>query len=50
VSSDELLAAAAKVLARYELPEELRVVDALPRTPSGKVDLAALRDLFTVEP
>ena len=31
---------AAKVLARYELPDEIRVVDALPRTASGKVDLA----------
>ena len=35
-----------KVLARYELPDELRLVDALPRTPSGKVDLAAVRELF----
>jgi acyl-CoA synthetase (AMP-forming)/AMP-acid ligase II len=42
--------AAAKVLSRYELPAELRIVDALPRTPSGKVDLTAVRDLFTVEP
>ena len=28
------------VLARYELPTEIRIVDALPRTDSGKVDLA----------
>jgi long-chain acyl-CoA synthetase len=40
VTSDELLSYAAQVLARYELPAELRVVDALPRTDSGKVDLA----------
>jgi acyl-CoA synthetase (AMP-forming)/AMP-acid ligase II len=38
--------AAAGVLARYELPEEVKVVDTLPRTPSGKVDLAAVRELF----
>ncbi len=44
------LAEAEKVLARYELPDELRVLDALPRTPAGKVDLAAVRELFTVEP
>jgi acyl-CoA synthetase (AMP-forming)/AMP-acid ligase II len=47
---DELLAEAAKVLARYELPDEVRFVDALPRTPAGKVDLGAVRDLFTAEP
>jgi acyl-CoA synthetase (AMP-forming)/AMP-acid ligase II len=50
VTPDELVDAAAKVLARYELPDELRIVDTLPRTPSGKVDLTAVRDLFTVEP
>jgi acyl-coenzyme A synthetase/AMP-(fatty) acid ligase len=45
-SAEELLAAAADVLARYELPDDLRVVEQLPRTPSGKVDLAAVRELF----
>jgi acyl-CoA synthetase (AMP-forming)/AMP-acid ligase II len=45
-TSDELLATAGEVLARYELPEELRFVDALPRTPSGKVDLTAVQALF----
>jgi acyl-CoA synthetase (AMP-forming)/AMP-acid ligase II len=49
VPAEDLLAEAAKVLARYELPDELRVVDALPRTPAGKVDLAAVRELFGVE-
>ena len=43
----DLLAEAAKVLAHYELPDELRVVDALPRTPAGKVDLATVAELFT---
>jgi acyl-CoA synthetase (AMP-forming)/AMP-acid ligase II len=42
----ELLADASAVLARYELPAQIKVVDALPRTPSGKVDLVAVRDLF----
>jgi acyl-CoA synthetase (AMP-forming)/AMP-acid ligase II len=46
VTAEELLAGAAGVLARYELPEELRFVDALPRTPAGKVDLAAVQELF----
>jgi acyl-CoA synthetase (AMP-forming)/AMP-acid ligase II len=49
VSADELLTEAAKVLARYELPAELRLVETLPRTPSGKVDLAAVRELLGVE-
>ncbi|WP_045875484.1 fatty acid--CoA ligase family protein [Pseudofrankia sp. DC12] len=47
VSADELLAQAATVLARYELPDELRILDALPRTPSGKPDLGAVHALFT---
>ena len=42
VTADDLLAYAATVLARYELPTEIRVVDELPRTDSGKVDLAAV--------
>ena len=46
VGPDDLLAHAATVLARYELPAEIRIVDALPRTDSGKVDLAAVRALF----
>ena len=46
VSAADLLAEAAHVLARYELPDELRLIEALPRTPSGKVDLAAVRELF----
>lgn len=44
---DDLLAAASKALSRYEVPVELRIVDALPRTPSGKVDLPAVRELWT---
>jgi acyl-CoA synthetase (AMP-forming)/AMP-acid ligase II len=50
VPVDALLLEAAKVLARYELPDELLVVDALPRTPAGKVDLSAVRELFRAEP
>ncbi|OAA27841.1 acyl-CoA synthetase (AMP-forming)/AMP-acid ligase II [Frankia sp. EI5c] len=45
-SAAELLAAVANRLARYEMPTELWIVDALPRTPSGKVDLAAVRELL----
>jgi long-chain acyl-CoA synthetase len=33
-------------LARYEIPTEIRTVDAIPRTPSGKPDLGAVRDHF----
>ncbi|GIU88566.1 MAG: hypothetical protein KatS3mg009_3081 [Acidimicrobiia bacterium] len=46
VSPGELLERAATRLARYELPVELRIVESLPRTPSGKVDLAAVRALL----
>jgi acyl-CoA synthetase (AMP-forming)/AMP-acid ligase II len=48
VTADELLAWAGTVLARYELPTEIRVLDALPRTDSHKVDLAAVTALFEV--
>jgi acyl-CoA synthetase (AMP-forming)/AMP-acid ligase II len=34
-------------LARYEVPVAVTVVDALPRTTSGKADLAAVRELVT---
>ncbi|KPM52163.1 AMP-dependent synthetase [Frankia sp. R43] len=50
VTAEELLADAAGVLARYELPARLLVVESLPRTPSGKVDLTAVRALFTQTP
>lgn len=33
-------------LARYEIPTELTVVEAIPRTPSGKPDLRAVRSHF----
>ncbi len=42
----ELLEHARSHLARYELPVEIVVVDALPRTPSAKVELAGVRALF----
>jgi acyl-CoA synthetase (AMP-forming)/AMP-acid ligase II len=31
-------------LAPYEIPVEIAIVDAIPRTPSGKPDLTAVRD------
>ena len=45
-TADDLLAYAGTVLARYELPTEIRIVDQLPRTDSGKVDLAAVAALL----
>ena len=46
VTPQDLLAHAAATLARYELPAEILIVDELPRTPSAKVDLAAVAALF----
>lgn len=34
-------------LAPYEIPLQIAMVEAIPRTPSGKPDLAAVRDYFT---
>ncbi|WP_414687754.1 class I adenylate-forming enzyme family protein [Mycobacterium sp.] len=33
-------------LARYEVPTDIAIVDAIPRTPSGKPDLTAVRRFF----
>ena len=33
-------------LARYEIPTDIAIVTAIPRTPSGKPDLGAIRDFF----
>ena len=33
-------------LARYEIPTDVSIVDAIPRTASGKPDLTAVGDHF----
>lgn len=33
-------------LARYEIPTDIAIVDDIPRTPSGKADLHAIRQFF----
>ena len=45
-SPDDLLDFLHSRLARYEVPTEIVVVDAIPRTPSGKPDLTAVRSHF----
>ena len=34
-------------LARYEIPTDIAIVGQIPRTPSGKADLGAVRDFFS---
>jgi fatty-acyl-CoA synthase len=46
VEPDRLWAACKAQLAGYKVPQHVRIVDALPRTPSGKVEKHKLRDLF----
>jgi long-chain acyl-CoA synthetase len=41
--ADELMEFLRSRLARYEVPTEIAIVDAIPRTPSGKPDLGAIR-------
>ena len=43
---EELTEYLRKRLARYEIPTDIAVVDEIPRTPSGKPDLAAVRRHF----
>lgn len=45
-SGDELTAYLRGRLAHYEVPSEIAVVDTIPRTPSGKADLGAVRRYF----
>ncbi|HET6949738.1 MAG TPA: AMP-binding protein [Acidimicrobiales bacterium] len=44
--ADELAEFISPHLARYEVPAEIRLVDELPRTDSGKVDLSAVTALL----
>ena len=46
VELDEMRAQLRSRLAGYELPRELRLIDAIPRTPNGKVDRPAVAALF----
>jgi acyl-CoA synthetase (AMP-forming)/AMP-acid ligase II len=46
-SSAELAEYLRTRLAPYEIPSEIAVVEAIPRTPSGKADLTAVRQHFT---
>lgn len=34
-------------LARYEIPADIAIVDQIPRTPSGKADIGAVREFFS---
>jgi acyl-CoA synthetase (AMP-forming)/AMP-acid ligase II len=46
VTPSEIAAHASALLARYEVPVEIRIVEELPRTSSAKVDLVAVRRLL----
>lgn len=47
VTVEELLSYLRGRLAPYEVPTAVAIVDGIPRTPSGKADLAAVRRHFT---
>ena len=46
VTADELTEYLGNRLARYEIPTAIAIVDQMPRTPSGKPDLTAVRRHF----
>ncbi len=45
--ADTLVRYLRKRLARYEIPTQIAIVDTIPRTPSGKADLCAIRRFFS---
>ena len=45
LSFEELTAFLKDKIATYKLPEFLQLLDALPRTPTGKVQKRPLRDI-----
>jgi acyl-CoA synthetase (AMP-forming)/AMP-acid ligase II len=47
LSADDLIEHCRNRLARYKVPEQIRIVSALPRNAMGKVQRAPLADLFT---
>ena len=47
IESDALVEYLRTRLARYEIPTEIAIVDAIPRTPSGKADLGAVQRFFS---
>ncbi|MDH6242787.1 AMP-binding protein [Mycobacterium sp. OTB74] len=46
VTADELTGYLRNRLAPYEIPTAISIVEAIPRTPSGKADLSAVRSHF----
>lgn len=46
VEQDTLFDHLRRRLARYEIPTDIAIVDQIPRTPSGKADLTAVREHF----
>jgi acyl-coenzyme A synthetase/AMP-(fatty) acid ligase len=46
VSATDLVEFLRTRLARYEIPTDIAIVDTIPRTPSGKADLSAVRQHF----
>lgn len=45
-SAEEILASTKKILAGYKLPKEIRIVQELPKTSTGKVKKNELRELL----
>ncbi len=48
--ADDLIAHCRSNLAKYKVPVEIRIVDALPRTTVGKIDRIALREQLARQP
>jgi acyl-CoA synthetase (AMP-forming)/AMP-acid ligase II len=50
IGFEEMIAFLAPQIAKYKLPEQLEIIEALPRTPTGKVQKGRLVERFAVAP
>ncbi len=46
LSQDEVLQHCKKALAKYKVPKHIQFVDQLPKTDTGKIDRARIKELY----
>jgi long-chain acyl-CoA synthetase len=49
LTSDEIIEIAAQSLARFKCPQEVRIVESLPRSATGKIAKGRLREVYELD-